>query len=240
MKVTSDKLNTITEQFVQDIKTLFPDGLVSVCLYGSAVTEDFDPDRSNINFLVALTPEALCDVRKVQPIIKKWQKKRIAMPLFLSELYIEASLDSFPIEFLNMQHAYKCLEGKDVLKAIQIDPADLRLQCERELKGKLLHLRHGYIHSGGKKRPMLQLISESLTAFTAIFRALLVLKGENVPGKKSEILFKTCNVYGHGEDVFRQLVEIRSSGKIGQVELMQVMEAYIQAVEKIGGVVDEM
>ena len=42
-------------------------------------------------------------------------KKRSARPLFMDTNYISSSLDSFPIEFLNMRGCFKVLLGEDVL-----------------------------------------------------------------------------------------------------------------------------
>ena len=58
-------------------------------------------------------------------------KKRFSRPLFMDREYIERSLDSFPIEFLEHEGCYAVLYGEDVLADLHIDPPDLRLQIER-------------------------------------------------------------------------------------------------------------
>ena len=40
------------------------------------------------------------------------------------------------MEFLNFKLVHHTLYGEDLLAGLEIDKKDLRLQCERELKGK--------------------------------------------------------------------------------------------------------
>ena len=65
----------------------------------------------------------------------------ISTPLFIARGYIQQSLDTFPLEFLNISSSYQLVFGDDILENIEFKAEDVRTQCERELKGKLLHLR---------------------------------------------------------------------------------------------------
>ena len=76
-----------------------------------------------------------------------------------------------------MQRHYRVLWGEDVLAGITFDPSCLRLQLERELKGKLLHLHQGYVEALGRPAGVRRLISVSLPAFLSLFQALLYLTG---------------------------------------------------------------
>jgi hypothetical protein len=58
-------------------------------------------------------------------------------PLFLTRSDLSSSLDSYPIEFLNMKNRYRLVYGEDVLQKLSFNPLAVRLQIERELKGKL-------------------------------------------------------------------------------------------------------
>jgi hypothetical protein len=55
-------------------------------------------------------------------------------------------------------------------------PEFLRLQCEREIKGKLLLLREAFIETEGKGKALKRLIKDALPALIAIFKALCSLK----------------------------------------------------------------
>ncbi len=85
------------------------------------------------------------------------------------------------MEFLNFREGHVRVFGKDVLGELAFDKRSIRLQCERELKGKLLLLREAYLDSEGRKRGLGQVASASLTAFLSLFRALLFLRDKRFP-----------------------------------------------------------
>ena len=66
--------------------------------------------------------------------------------------YIRTSLDVFPVEFLNFKLIHATVFGEDIFESLEINRMDLRRQCERELKVKLVSLRQGYISSLGDGR----------------------------------------------------------------------------------------
>ena len=68
-----------------------------------------------------------------------------------------------------MKQYHQVVFGEDVLSSIEIQPEHLRLQCERELRGKLIHLRQEYLNTGGKSRRIKNLLRFSLPAFVSIF-----------------------------------------------------------------------
>jgi len=241
MCLVSQKPEKVFEQFAKEITELFGKDVVSIILFGSAATEEYSPKKSDINFLVVLTQQGIEQIEKVQRFPAKWQKRKISLPLFLTEAYINASLDSFPIEFFNMQAAYKVIYGKDILKTLQIKKGDLRLQCERELKAKLLQLRQGYILTRGKPRSLKRLIGQSIVAFASIFRGLLYLKGKEIPETKQEILLATCREFGLDEGLFSLLFSVRGLGvNLSRKQLVSNVQRYISEIEKLSEIVDQM
>ena len=241
MNPVSQKPEKISEQFAKEIRELFGKEVISIILFGSGATEEYIPKKSDINFLVVLTQQGIEQIEKVHKFPTKWQKRKISLPLFLTEAYIMASLDSFPIEFFNMQAAYKVIYGKDILKGIQIKKEDLRLQCERELKAKLLQLRQGYILTGGKAKALKRLIGQSIVAFASIARGLLYLKGKEIPKTKQEILLSMCREFGLDEGLFSLLFSVRGFGvNLSKKQLASNVQRYISEIEKLSEIVDKM
>ena len=240
MGLLSEAVKNTIQPFMTDIQLLFGDHMVSLIVYGSAATEEYVSKKSDINVLIVLDGEGIQNLQPVQKKIARWHKQGIR-PLFLTESYIDRSLDSFPIEFLNMQSAYHVVTGKDVLKSLDIARQDLRLQCERELKGKLLHLRQGFVMTRGHKGGLKGLIKESVGAFTAIFRALLHLQGKEIPAAKQDVIQQACKVFNLDEDLFSTLIAIRQdAAKPSQTELEKIVVAYIQQIDALSNQVDEM
>jgi predicted nucleotidyltransferase len=235
-----ESLQKIALDFQNDVESLFGNHIVSVIVYGSAATDEHMPKKSDVNILLVLDEDGIQDLRPAQKKIAGWRKQR-AHPLFLTESYIERSLDSFPVEFLNMKSAYRVLKGKDVLESLEFTPGDLRLQCERELKGNLLHLRQRFILTEGKKNELAALIGESVGAFTAIFRALLFLKNGEIPKSKQEVLIRTCKTFGMDEALFARLFSIRrGEDKPSGEELGNLVDAYIRQIRSLSQYVDAM
>jgi len=233
-------LQKVIQEFQTDIDNLFGDHTVSVIVYGSAATEEYVPKKSDINVLVVLDESAIQNLQPVQNKIAGWLKHSVS-PLFLTEEYIEQSLDSFPIEFLNMKTAYLPVQGKDILKNLEFDRKDLRLQCERELKGDLLHLRQRFIMTQGKKNELTSLIKESIVAFSAIFRALLFLKDKDIPSNKQGVILQTCKDFDMDVSLFSRLISIRKgTDKPSLEELETLVDSYIRQIRFLSQHVDTM
>jgi len=235
------KPDAILNRFTRDIESLFGKEVVSVILFGSAATNEYIPKKSDINFLVVLTPKGIEQIGKVTTFVKRWHKRRISLPLFLTKEYIQASLDSFPIEFFNMRMAYRLLDGEDILKDVRIKKEDLRLQCERELKSDLLRLRQGYIQTEGKAKALQRLMRESIVAFTSIFKALLYLSGEDIPETKQEVILASCRKFGLDEGLFSLLISLRVAGaRVSRDRLEENLQRYIAQIETLSEAIDRM
>jgi predicted nucleotidyltransferase len=242
MSALLKNIEETSSSFMQEIKEIFNKDLISIILFGSAVTDDYIPKKSDLNFLIVLDSKGIQKINRAQKRINKWLKKKISPPLFLTKDYILSSLDSFPIEFLNMQSAYQVIFGKDTLSTLKLNKKDIRLQCERELKSKLLHLRQGYILTRGKAKALRGLIQKSIVTFTSIFKALLYLRGKEIPGTKKEVMITTCQEFQEIEEsFFLNLLSIRESGtKLSKDELDKNVQTYIVQIEALGEAVDKM
>lgn len=237
----AQKPEGVIDRFAAEVEQLFGGELISVILFGSAATDEYVPKKSDINFLVVLSQQGITQIGKVQKFVAPWQRRGISPPLFLTKAYITASLDSFPIEFLNMQTAYRVVAGEDVLEKLAFKKEDLRLQCEREMKSDLLKLRQGFIQTRGKTKDLRLLIGQSLVAFTSIFRALFYLQGKAVPKKKQEVLLTTCREFGLDESLFSVLLSVKGyETKLSKELLQSKVERYISEIEKLTGMIDRM
>jgi hypothetical protein len=235
------KAQPIARTFLEQVQEIFGNELVSVIAYGSVMTADYRPKLSDHNFLVVLSPEGIAGIKKVQRAAAGWTRKRVHFPMFMTKEFIASSLDSYPIEFFNMKQAYEVLAGDDVLKDLVISKTDLRLQCERELKGKLLHLRQEYVFTRGKPGRIRALVNQSLSAFASIFRGLLFLNGKPADGTREEVLNQACGELHLDIALFQNLAAIRQKGiTYAKFELENLMERYIAEIERLCKQVDRM
>ncbi len=231
----------VFESFVSDFKEIYGDDLLSVILYGSGARGEYVRKRSDINFLIVLSEAGIQNLRSSLLFIKKWRRRKVSTPLFLTKQYIHSSLDSYPVEFFNMQRYHLLVYGEDVLEELKIDKKLLRLQCEHEIKGKLLHLREEFLGTSGNKHLLSALFSRSLPAFATLFEALLFLKGEEIPSSRPQTIMKAASVFGLDESVFASIQKVRdTTAKLSTEELRLLMDKYIWQIRTLAEAVDKL
>ncbi len=221
-------------------KQVFDKDLVSVILYGSAITHEYIPKKSDLNFLIVLSEDGIENLHLTHGLVAKLRKKKVSTPLFLTKTYIESSLDTFPIEFLNIKRNYETIHGENVLKELSFDKEHIRLQCERELKGKLLLLREGYVGTRGKTRILRNLITTSIPTFIFVFKALLYLLDKEVPATKHETISMLSKEINIDEGFFLNLLKISGKSlKPPAKELDGIFQKYIKEIRNIALLMDK-
>lgn len=225
--------------FTAKLQEIYSSGLVSVILYGSAASNEFVDKRSNLNVLVVLNNPDLENLKKASGLAKRLP---VIRSLFLTENFINSSIDVFPIEFLDMQENYFVLYGKDILKDIHIDTANLRFQCEHEIKGKILHLRQLYLKLCDNKRLLRDLLFKSATSVAHILRNVLRLRTKQRPPYQKQPILKAA---GENLGINTTYLERILSAKNKQIKLTDkdvevVFAGFVQELEKISDIVDKL
>jgi len=231
----------IFSQLTEDYRNIFGDDLLAVILYGSGASGHYVPGKSDLNFIVILTDKGMENLEKAMDTVTRWRKSRVAVPLFMTKDYICSSLDAYPIEFLDVKLHHVTVYGEDVFERIELHPGHLRLQVERELKGKILHLRKRFLETEGKEKPVRELIRVSLTAFLSSFKALLYLLGLDIPRDRRDIITAAARAVGVEAAVFMKCMDIREGkDKFSKTELMDIYKDYVKEIDRLCRRVDEI
>ena len=210
-------------------------------LVGSAVIPDYNEKLSDINSVLVLKTMDLRVLVFLAPLGTKYGKKRIAAPLVMTPEYIQTSLDAFPVEFLDFKLIHKTVYGIDLLRDLRIDPPHLRLQCEREIKTKLIGLRQGYISSLGKKEDIAAVLVRSFTGSMALFRAIISLLGKEPPIPRTDVIATLGAATGINTDIFENLLALKSKIlKPSEQELASFFERYYNTLEAAGKIIDDL
>jgi predicted nucleotidyltransferase len=230
--------------FIDDLRATHGSNLASVILYGSAASGDFVKKRSDYNILIALHKIAPADLRNAHASIREWHKLGHPVPVYFTVSELQNAADVFPIEFHQMEDARKVLYGEDVLANLTISDKFLRHQVEYELRSKLMLLRRQYIPASESVEGLKALMSESLASFAALFRAVLLLSGTNVPIQKHKVVAMAVEQHGLDGIVFEKIFNIRENNyaealdEVGANKLfadyMEQIERVIDAVDKVG------
>lgn len=240
-----ERLSPVVEEkvrpFLEEILLGHPDNMDSIHLTGSAVTDDYHEKTSDISSIMVLKKMDLKFVEFLAPMGKKHSKKGISAPLIMTPGYITSSLDVFPIEFLDFKHIHETVFGDDILKDLTISNTDLRQQCEREIKSRLIGLRQGYISSMGDRQVLTERLAGSISGYMPLFRGIICLMGRERPVRKHEVISELASATGVDTTIFRKVLDIkRGRLKPSKEEIDTVFEEYYNATEKIGDIIDDL
>ncbi len=242
------KDRTALDGFVADLRTLHDDALVAVVLTGEAASAGYRPRKSPLSTVVVLrdvTPDAL---RRTRSRVRRWKWRRIPTPLLMDPLYIESSLDVFPIEFLEIADHHLLLHGEDnPLGDLRVHLPHLRLEVEEQMRGKMLHLWEAYLLVGGSKRRLRQLLLETAPGFEMILRGMLRLRqgedgeSQSRPDSPDELLAAVERHFELELRVFRRLGRARRGSEVlPSRELESLFEAYLAEVRQLVRITDAL
>jgi hypothetical protein len=227
------------KKLVERSRELLGDNLKSVVLYGSAATGEYIEKYSDLNTMIVLEKIDHLILQKIAPFVARWCKRGNPPPLLMTLGEIETSGDVFPMEFLDIKECHRVLYGEDPLSGLDIDVRNLRLQCEHELKGKIIRLREQFLLVQKKEGQLKELIIHSLSTFVALFRGALRLLAEDVPMAQRDVLHKISEL----EEVDLSILEKVLDLKEGRLEikgeaLRSLFGDYLLILEKITDKVD--
>jgi hypothetical protein len=229
------------EPFLKEMLSGYEENIHSIHITGSSLTDDFDTRVSDTNSVVVLREMDLRFLEVIAPMGKKYGKKKVAAPLIMTPGYVENSRDVFPIEFLNIKLVHETVYGEDIFGNMEIHLPDLRHQCEREIKVKLIGLRQGYIASAGDKKAILEGFVSSITGYIPLFRGVIYLTGKEPPILNVDVLRTLNEVTGFDCSIFGKILkEKKHREKLGIDELNRMFEDYYKTTEQLGKYVNEI
>jgi hypothetical protein len=167
-----------------------------------------------------------------------WAKKGHPAPLFFTLDELHHSADIFAIELLDIKAAHRVLHGEDVIATLDVPLDRHRLQVEREFRNNTLRLRQHYLLHPADARKTLELMTESISTFAALFRHALIALGEEPPSTKRSTMDRLGTVLEFDPSPFQTIFDVREGHKRGRdVDVQATFEAYL---DRVSHVADEM
>lgn len=232
-------MEELLKGFIQDVQGLYEDDLMTILLFGSAAAADHVPGRSDINVAVILRRLTPALLRKAAGHIRGWHRQGFATPLFFDPETLHASLDVFPIEFLDMQERHRTLVGPDLLAGLDIGRGNLRLQCEQELRGKLLKLRQSYVECTQAPGDLERVLRVAVSSIVVLARTLLRLGGGDPGGGAAAVLERTQIRFGTSTASLRRAYDLkRGEIRLGGAGLEELYRGVLEDVQGLVRVVD--
>jgi predicted nucleotidyltransferase len=182
----ADMTTTLVEPFLRECDRLLGRGYSAV-LHGSVVRGEYVEGWSDVNLLLVLesaTPDVL---GALTTPFAFWAKADQPPPLLLSRPEWRRAADVFPVEITDIRGAYTVLRGDDPLADVSVRPADLRAALERDLRGRLLRLRQGFVALAADPGALAGLARSTAPSFVVLLRGVLVLAGAQVPPTRPDV-----------------------------------------------------
>lgn len=151
--------------------------LLGVTAFGPVLEPGFAESGLSATTVVVLQKVDMLFLRRLAEHGPHLGRLGIAAPLTMTPEYITSSLDTFPLEMLEIQQLRTTLCGADHFAGLEIEPEHLRLQCERELKRILIRLRHGLLAASGRSDFLVELEHDIGHHLLRTIRGLLWLAG---------------------------------------------------------------
>jgi hypothetical protein len=210
-------------------------------LYGSAAAAEHVPGRSDINVAVVLRRLTPALLRKATSHLRSWSRHGFATPLFFDPESLHDSLDVFPIEFLDMQERHRALWGPDLFADLRIERHNLRLQCEQELRGKLMKLRQSYLESSQIPADLERVLVAAASSMVVLARTLLRLGGVDPVGKADAILEQAQTRFAVSTTALRKACQLkRGYLRMAGSRLEELYCEVLEEVQRLVKVVDEL
>jgi hypothetical protein len=150
-----------------DLQQVFGARLQSLVAYG-----DPDSDPEGTPTLALVERLAFVDLARCAPLVAGWRKAGLAVPLVLTREEFRRSLDVFPVEYGSIMARHVVVLGDNPFAGMEVHDADLRRACELQAKSHLIHLREGYLESGGQPAAVARLVAASSRSLQALIENL--------------------------------------------------------------------
>jgi predicted nucleotidyltransferase len=212
--------------------------LESVVLYGSAARGDWHAETSDHNVAIVLASLDALTLEALTSPVLQWIKTHEPPPRLLTRALIAASLDVFPIEYLDLRTHHVVLHGADPFAGLEVSTEALRLQCEREMREKLMRLGEGYIVAHRSRRLLRSLLLDSYPSFMALFRGCLALWGETPPAAAADAAAAFCARAGIDPAPFQALDRLRRGAGGAPRDLKTLFSGYYDALKGAAEAID--
>ncbi len=162
------------------------DNLVSAFVHGDCLMEGFSALESPWTISFILKSNSVEDLVPLQKLTQKAKHENIVFNHIFSRFEIKSSQDVFPLEFLHIKSKNVTLCGKTPLADFSPNLAELRMECERELRGLLVHLRQFFLYLKEYRNPHEIYVRSTITLLPLLYGVYYLSTG-NYPENHEQV-----------------------------------------------------
>jgi hypothetical protein len=219
---------------VTDLRNVFADRLRAVLAYGAQLDGNTSAPLATLALVENLT---VPDLEQCAKISSRWDRAGIATPLILPEEEFRRSLDAFPLEYGEIIRVHALVFGSDPFASVAISRDDLRRACETQVKSHLVHLREGFIESGGRITAVGELVKASAPAFAALLRNVARLHGVDTSDRMEATLLG-ARAARLPDRLVGDVLSLEHPATIPSLDPAKLFPDYLAAVEQLARSVD--
>jgi len=218
------------DSLASDLGRVFGVRLRSVVAYGL----DKPAAQRLLHSLALVDRLAFEDLLKCLPSVPQWHRRSLAVPLILELEEFMRTLDVFPLEYGDIIAHHVVISGTNPFATARIAPADRRRACELSAKSHLIHLREGFLETGGEPDAVLRLIAASAPAFIALLRNIALLTDDD----SSDLAGTAERQIRIPADLVREVITTGADTRSGIADPTALLSRYIAASERVWEYVD--
>lgn len=151
--------------------------LLGLTFYGPVLAADFPIGQqaaANVLVLETIEPGLL---RRIAEHVAGFASRGIDLPLVMTPAFIRDSLDTFPLELMEIHQQRATVAGRDHFDSLELHAEHLRLQCEREFKRVLIRVRQAVLVAGAREEILGEIEADIGVHLLRTLRGMLWLKG---------------------------------------------------------------
>jgi hypothetical protein len=226
-------MEKLLNELVEKLKVASGTNLKSVVLYGSAATEEFHAQYSDLNVMCILECLAASDLEKLNQVGQWWAGKGHPAPMLFTLEGLRNAADVFAIEFLDIKAKRRVLFGADVFADLDVPMSLHSHQVERELRVNLIRLRQNYLANPPKPKILTGMMTASVSSFVTLFRHALIALGEPTRNSKREVVDRLGALLGFDSHPFHTILDVREK-KLAekQVDAAATFRAYFESIQQ--------
>ena len=141
------------------------------------------------------------------------------------------------MEYGEIIRAHQRVYGADPFAGVGIVQADLRRACETQAKSHLVHLREGFLESGGEPAAIAEIVTASAPAFTALLRHIAWLGGALMRDRVEATHAGAARV-GISNGLVAEMLALEHPSGVRSGDPARLFPEYIAAVEQLANAVD--
>lgn len=173
-------------------------------------------------------------LESLEPLREYCAKHKLPFPLLINREFVSTSLDSYPLEFLDIVSAsYSNLLAKeDLLQDLKFVASDLRLQIERELKGKWLITRLAVLEQKKKPKALAATLQMSIRSIIPALKGFCYLANRPIPKSFGEIIAQAGAVVGIDMNLLNSWITIEKADIYIIKNYLVILQGLIHALDK--------